>query len=352
MAVGNRQLSPSSLNVKIPVMMRRWSFLLVMTSLLIIPVRAQADLLARVNGLRQSQGLPAYTLSAALNNAAANHAGWLARTGIFSHSQEDGTGPRTRARNAGYSSNWVSENYYIGGGGSAEPAWIFWLNSPAHYAGLVSPYYNNIGIGSASSGGRTAYVLVFGNPSGRLPESSAASLASGNDAGRAAPAYVLGLDDAGNIMHEVQSGDTIGDIALIYGYTWADIPYMLEINDMAAEDIRLLNPGSVFLVPPKDGTFTPTPATPEATATSAAATSTIESAMTPTPAPVATSPAPTAILLIGDLPRSAPDKTTDSSISVDDSLERWALPGILVAAAIVQAGIIAGASILLMRGRH
>ena len=67
-------------------------------------------------------------------------------------------------------------------------------------------------------------------------------------------------------MHEVQSGDTIGDIALIYGYTWQDIPYMLEINDMSAEDIRLLKPGSVFLVPPKDGTFTPIPPTAEAAA--------------------------------------------------------------------------------------
>ena len=341
----------STLNDRIRVMKRRLVFLLLTTGLLIMTLRAQgvqADLLARVNRLRQSMGLHAYTLHTALNAAAMNHATWLARTGISSHYQEDGSGPRARAPAAGYSSTWVSENYFFGLNANIDRAWNFWLNSPAHYAGLVSPYYNNIGIASASSDGRKAYVLVFGNSSGRLLGSGAASTAAGNAAGGAAPSFVVGLDETGNIMHEVQTGDTIGDIALIYGYTWQDIPYMLEINGMSADDIRLLKPGSVFLVPPKDGTFTPTPAASEATPSSAPASATVASAATAEPSVAASLPAPTAILQIEGAPTPAPDAVTEA----DETLGELALPGLLVAAAVAQAGIIAGASILLMLGRH
>ena len=349
LAAGSRQMLPSALNARIICMRRRSLILLATACLLIMTVRAQsvqADLLARVNGLRQSLGLPAYTFHSALNAAALNHAGWLARTGISSHYQEDGSGPRARAPAAGYSSSWVSENYFFGLNANSERAWSFWLNSPAHYAGLVSPYYNNIGIASASSGGRTAYVLVFGNSSGRLLDSGPGSTAADNDTGRAAPSYVLGLDDAGNIMHEVQSGDTIGDIALIYGYTWQDIPYMLEINDMSAEDIRLLKPGSVFLVPPKDGTFTPIPPTAEATATNSPAAATPARTTTVIPSAAARAPSPTANLRIGGVPTAAPASAT----AANDVAEEVAVPALLVAAAFAQAGIILGASFLLMRG--
>ena len=348
-AAENRQMLLSALNARIMAMIRRLVFLLTATCLLIMTVRAQGvqtDLLARVNGLRQSLGLQAYTPHSALNAAALNHATWLARTGISSHYQEDGSGPRARAPAAGYSSTWVSENFFFGLNASIERAWNFWLNSPAHYAGLVSPYYNNIGIGSAASGGRKAFVLVFGNSSGRLLDSGAASTAAGNAADRAAPSFVVGLDDAGNIMHEVQGGDTIGDIALIYGYTWQDIPYMLEINGMSAEDIRLLKPGSIFLVPPKDGTFTPIPATPAATPSKAPASATATVTATAEPTVAATAPAPTANLQIGGLPTSTPVALAGA----DETLAELTLPGLLVAAAVAQAGIIVGASILLIRG--
>ena len=114
-------------------MMRRFAFMLAMMSWLISTVGAQgaqADLLGRVNRLRQSQGLPGYTLHAALNAAAANHAQWLVRTGAGSHYQEDGSGPRARVVNAGYSSNWASENYYMGGNATAEQAWSLLAELP------------------------------------------------------------------------------------------------------------------------------------------------------------------------------------------------------------------------------
>jgi hypothetical protein len=73
------------------------------------------------------------------------------------------------------------------------------------------------------------------------------------------------LDENGNIKHIVQPGDTLGDIALIYGYTWSDLPYMMQLNGLS--NVRDLEVGSIFLVPPRDGTFTPAPGGSAATET-------------------------------------------------------------------------------------
>jgi hypothetical protein len=78
---------------------------------------------------------------------------------------------------------------------------------------------------------------------------------------------VVGVDEQGNIMHQVQPGDTVGGIALLYGYSWDDIPALLELNGMT--DARELEEGAIFLVPPYAGTYTPTASniTPSATPT-------------------------------------------------------------------------------------
>ncbi len=233
---------------------------------LCLPASAQdavGTLLANANSLRARQGLPAYALDAALSAAARNHALWMASNNLVSHEQTDGSNARARAVAAGFPSSWVAENIYLGRSASANTAWNWWLGSPVHYAGLVSPNYDRVGIGSATVASRTAYVMVFGNSAGRLSQASAQP-SGGDPASAGQPAYVLGLDESGNIRHEVQPGHTIGDIALIYGYTWDDIPAMLALNAMNWDDIRWLQPGSEFLVPPKEGTYTPT-APPEPT---------------------------------------------------------------------------------------
>jgi len=257
---------------------------------------AASALLPRINNLRAAQGLPAYALHASLTAAANNHAQWMATTGEISHQQHDGSGPRTRAVNAGFPSNWVSENIYRGA--SAITAWEWWLNSPTHYAGLVSPYYDRIGIGSASGARGKTFVLLFGNSTGRRLESSARTVSGGGRSAGGQPSFVLGLDEFGNIKHEVQPGQTIGHILLIYGYTWDEYPYLLEINGMSEADRLNMQPGSVILVPPQDGTFTPAPtitsaavtatAAPTAAATeggAAAATLTQAATAVPSPAP-------------------------------------------------------------------
>lgn len=325
---------------------------------------AQSVLLARINNLRWSQGLPAYAISAALNTAARQHAAWMARTGQVSHQQEDGSGPRERARQAGYASNWVSENIYRSPGASPLDAWNWWLASPIHYAGIVSPNYDNVGIGSASGAYGLAYVLVFGNSRGRASAAGEQQLPIDNIAA-AAPAYVLGIDAVGNIKHEIQPGDTLGSIALIYGYSWADIPYMLEINDMTQADMRLIQPGDVFLVPPKDGTYTPMPnAAQRADETPIASeqalsepapsesTSSADSATAPAPSATATSqstatPWSTPVIRIGALHSSpgAPASAASPTLAGGD----WTTSLVLGAAIVAQLGILVGAALELAR---
>ena len=238
------------------------------------------DLLARVNNLRASVGLPPYTLNGALSAAAQSQAQWMAESGVISHNRPDGSSPRGRALNAGYPTVDVSENIYGGTGASADTAWAFWVNSPIHYNGLVNHRYSEVGIGIAS-GSVTTYVLVFGNPGGPAPGApQVASSGAANSAAYVPPSYIKGQDDYGNIMHEVQPGDTLGDIALIYGYTWDDLAYMRQLNSLEG---NLLEVGSIFLVPPKDGTYTPAPGSESA---ESAATPTAENQ--PTEAPTAT----------------------------------------------------------------
>lgn len=221
-------------------------------------VQAQGDLLGRINGLRGSLGLHGYSLNGALSAAAQNHASWMAATKQISHYQPGGSTPSTRAGAAGYPSSWVSENIYGGTSASADGAWNFWINSPIHYRGLTNANYYDVGIGVASADGWNFFVLVFGNATGSW--GNAVSSGGGSGARSSAPpTFIVGWDNYGNIMHEIQDGQTLGDIALIYGYTWADIPAMLTLNEMTDADIRKLPIGGVFLVPPKAGTYTPTP---------------------------------------------------------------------------------------------
>ena len=322
-------------------MMQRWMPFIILALSASFFIRAQGGasyLLSQTNRLRREQGLPAYVIHSALTAAAHQQASWMAATGRISHTQDDGAGPRERARQAGYPTSWVSENIYMGGDPSPQSAWNFWLTSSIHYAGLVSPYYDSIGIGQASGGGRHAFVMVFGNSSGRRPQVDSNQPSRANQP----PSYVLGIDAVGNIMHQIQPGHTAGDIALIYGYSWDDIPYMLEINNMTDDDLRQLEVGSVFLVPPQDGTFTPTAAPTAPSATPTALHSTI-------PAPTV-SPSPSSMPVRGLTVRAIPTQTLTPAAqpgAAADGLSPTQL--VLTAAVIIQVGIIAAASLALMR---
>lgn len=255
----------------------------------ILPIHAQdvvSDLLGRINNLRTQNGLAPYNLNGALTSAAQNHAAWMVNTGQVSHVQDNGSAPRDRAMAAGYPSNWVSENIYMGTMAGVNDAWSFWLNSAVHYAGLTNANYTDIGIASAQGTSGQSFVLVFGNSGASLASANRSNNGGGGgNSVAAAPSFVVGTDASGNIMHQVQEGDTFGDILLIYGYTWENLPQILELNGMTDADIRSLDIGAIVLIPPLAGTYTPT--TEPTLTESPSATPT----MTETPTATATIPA-------------------------------------------------------------
>lgn len=229
------------------------------------------DLLGRINSLRTSQGLHAYSLNGALTAAAQNHASWMAETGQVSHTQPDGSTPSIRATRAGYSSTWVSENIYMGTNASAGTAWQWWLNSPIHYRGIVSANNRDIGIAAATGPAGTAFVLVFGNPGGAAAAPPVRVSGGSQAAASGPPPYVVGVDNLGNIMHEIQPDHTLGHIVFMYGYGWDDLQRIRDLNELTEEEGRNLSIGGILLIPPAGGTYTPTPVSDEdATATAAA----------------------------------------------------------------------------------
>jgi hypothetical protein len=244
--------------------MKRMTLILFVLLWATASVQAQdaGDLLGRMNALRSSKGLPAYTVNGALTAAAQSQAQWLVDNGCaIAHTHPDGSNPASRASAAGYSTQWVGENIYCGGMAKADNAWAFFMNSPIHYAGLVNTRYKEVGVAVGHGAAGTSFVIVFGDPGGPayVPPAAAGGKGSAGSGPKPPPSYVVGVDQYGNIKHEIQSGDTLGQIALIYGYTWNDIPRMLALNGMTEADYRRLKEGEIFLVPPKAGTFTPTP---------------------------------------------------------------------------------------------
>ncbi len=56
-----------------------------------------------------------------------------------------------------------------------------------------------------------------------------------------------GAQADGSIVHTVQSGDTLAGIAVAYNLT---IPELLQLNDLTAEQARLIYPGQKLIVRP------------------------------------------------------------------------------------------------------
>lgn len=230
------------------------------------PVHAQdvvSDLLGRINNLRANLGLDAYTLQPSLMAAAQSHAQWMADTSSVTHVQDNGSRPVDRAQANGYNSSWVSENIYMGGIATVDDAWNFWINSEIHYAGLTSVNYDHIGIGTAQGAGGQSFVLVFGNSGSprNLGGDAASSNSNANraNAPAAPPPAIKGNDEFGNIQYELQAGDTLGDVLLLFGYTWEALPTLMALNSLSDADISNLEIGQIILVPPVEGTWTPTP---------------------------------------------------------------------------------------------
>ena len=338
-------------------MLRRILLIIVCLALWALPVRAQS-LLAMVNNFRAARGLPTLTWDARLAAAAQNQASWMAANSrCCDHSQGGTSTALSRANRFGYSAPLITEIIYLGGSVADALAW--WQTSAIHLRELTRPTGGQAGIASISgNNNQTAHVVVFGWTGG------------GNNGGTSGgparqPAYVVGLDEFGNIKHEVQPGDDLGTIAWrYYGYNWDVIPTIRALNNRTQAEDGLLAPGEILLIPPKAGTYTPVPDTasaqpessaaptdiPATTATQIAASS--EMSASPAPRASAATPPPTLpdarSIRIGSLP--TPIATPQPPpVAPEDALTLLEL-GLLAIAFVTQALVI-GIAVAALRRR-
>jgi LysM repeat protein len=247
---------------------RRYGFLWVLFAcLLVLPVPATAQedpataVFGFVNNVRASQGLPPFRYQAALAAAAQNQANWMASTGIYSHTQTDGSTPYSRAVAAGYpSAGSVSENIVGGTKLSPRGGVIWWENSPVHYNTMVSTRYVEAGTAFATNGQQNFYVLVVGLP----PEAGASGLPRPS-VQESAPLYITPVQLAepgedGSIVHKVQVGQALWTLAASYD---VDLDILRLINGLSEGD--LLRPGDEVIIRLAEGQAPPPTPTPPLT---------------------------------------------------------------------------------------
>jgi uncharacterized protein YkwD/LysM repeat protein len=246
-----------------------------------------------VNSLRAAQGLPAYTANSTLMAIAQSHAEYMASSGNVSHTGADGSRPYQRALAAGYPlagqipPGFFSENIQSGSDLSPQAVVQAWTGDAPHLNTMTSASLQEIGAGVAVSGGRVYYVIDCARPTGSglpqayTPGAAESSFSSSNELIMPVTKSTPNAD--GEIIHEVQAGQSLWQIAIEYG---VKIDEIRSLNQLSAAYI--INPGDTLLVmtvaTPTPVAETPTP-TPEATATDVPAATAEPPSPTPTNAP-------------------------------------------------------------------
>ena len=256
--------------------------------------RAQAgsayDLIAEVNALRSTYGLPPLEVNANLMAAAQSHSDYQAAINSITHSGPGGSRPHDRAVGAGYGGGaqvFISEN--IAGGVNlsvSTTVYNFWSDD-LHMNTMINPQYRHIGAGVSFNGDWVFYTIDVGFISGQ-PGSNPGT-GSTQTPGKTAtkpvnPAeYVFGVQTAtpnpdGSVVHVVRQGQSLWSIATAYGIKIDDI---LRMNKLAPTPN--IWPGDKLVIAP---TYTPTVA-PTETVTPVPPTETPQPTRTPLP-PTAT----------------------------------------------------------------
>src|SRR5574341_864416 len=233
------------------------------------------DVYNRVNALRAQYGLPPYRLDPYLTAAAQAHAEWGASVGYFDHVEPDGSRPRDRAVRAGYgdyNAIRISENIYWGGMATPESAVSWWTNSAIHFQGMISSVYEDIGVGVAYGPSGGYFTLLFGvhtgNASGNSGSNTAPTQAPEADVPEIPAVQLSTPGPDGSIVHIVQEGQAIWNIATAYDGT---VPELLMLNNLT--EYSVIYPGDRIVVrlpntpaPTLTPTVTPAPTRPTAVA--------------------------------------------------------------------------------------
>ena len=223
------------------------------------------DLVNAVNALRASYGLAPYSISPILMYTAQSQADFLAATGTMTHTGPGGSGLTDRLLAAGYplagelsAGGFRAEN--ITGGNESMPAQAAvdqWTGDALHLNTMLSPNLTEIGAGVAVSNGRVYYVIDCARPTtSGAPEASTPVAGSGSTApAREAPiaiSIVSTPNSNGDVIHEVQFGQTLWQLAIAYNVKLDEIKGLNNLFDNS------IYPGTKLLI--KTGVVQPTAA--------------------------------------------------------------------------------------------
>lgn len=311
------------------------------------------SLIAEVNNLRTSYGLPAYDVSPTLMGIAQQHAEFMSVNGV-SHIGYGGTRPYQRALNAGYPlagdlslGGFISENITAGRDKSVQDAVLEWQGDDPHWHTMMSTDLMEIGAGVVVVDNYVYYVIDCARPLGAKPPAVINTAAPGETAkpvatielgpplARTAVPNTPGAD--GRLIHEVKPGETLWLIAVTYKVTVLQIR---ELNYMSETDA--IYPGEKLLIG-KDMIVTVAPALTETP--SIVPTSLLPSAAAPD--------LPTATLILRaspTLPPSLPAPTEAAPTSVP-AAPLAGNPNLLIVVVIFLAALVL-AAVLVFTGRR
>jgi uncharacterized protein YkwD len=122
----------------------------------------EAELLGWINAQRKAKGLNSLTPSDALKKAARGHACDMADRGYFSHQRKGGPDLAARLRSNGYRYRAAAENIAKTGAPDPNRTAQIWRDSPGHWKNILNPKVTEIGLATASDGGRTYWVMNVG----------------------------------------------------------------------------------------------------------------------------------------------------------------------------------------------
>lgn len=282
------------------------------------PLYNASDLIAEVNALRTSNGLPAYNVNSILMHIAQAHSDYQASIGTTTHYSADGSRPFQRALAAGYPvagdlsrGGFFSENITSGSNKSPAQAVLEWQRDSIHLTTMLSPNLQDVGVGVSVAGGITYYTLDAGSSTDSTVNYTPPVEGATSAPGILATVEIVqpvrtstALED-GSVIHEVQMGQALWSIAIAYGTT---IDELKRLNQLATNEIYV---GQKLLIH-RDVPVTGTPDEPTATVTigvpfstpTKQVTSTAITTSTPEPAPPTTrqsSGAVVAIIIVGAL---------------------------------------------------
>ena len=247
----------------------------------LVPIPTPDDLIAAVNALRVSQGLLPLNPHPILMRVAQDQAYVLADSeGAAGHARPNGISLTDYLLMLGYPlagdlslGGYRSENWTIGGP-NVDDVVAMWLGDDLHSNTMLRAEYQDIGAGISSSTdewGMTHYYYVIdaamptasGVPQSYTPVSLLTATAFAQYAGTPQWMIPIVLSTArpdGDVLHEVQYGQTLWSLAISYGTTIEQIKRLnnLQTDVIAPGENLLILKGATQPAPPTSpSTFEP-----------------------------------------------------------------------------------------------